>query len=171
MPTQQNDVHPLFAILNAIEVDAGVLAYVNSLGDQGRAQLVDVATNAKERLTPTERARAIFLLGQLRWRPAFDPLRKLLHDESARVRLSTLYALSKIDAPHAVPLLLETIKDLKSGISERGHALRCLSDIGDEETIKELETWVEDVKSIELKRLARNTIMQLSLGLKRLKFD
>ena len=114
MPQQQSDMHPLSAILNVVEVDAGVLAYVNALGDKGRAQLVDVAS-AKERLTPTERSRAIFLLGQLRWRPAFDSLRKLLHDESAKVRLSTLYALSKIDGPLAVPLLLETIKDPKSG--------------------------------------------------------
>ena len=170
MPQQQNDVHPLSAVLNVVEVDAGVLAYVNALGDKGRAQLVDVAS-AKEKLSPTERARAIFLLGQLRWRPAFDSLRKLLHDEFAKVRLSTLYALSKIDGPQAAPLLLETMKDPKSGISEQGHALRCLSDIGDAETIKVLEIWAEDVKQVALKRLARTAIKQIGLRQSRFEGD
>jgi HEAT repeat protein len=151
--------------LNAIEIDAGVLAYVRSLGDRGRAQLLDAAAKVKKTVSAGERAKAVFLLGELGWPQAFAPLRKLLQDKSASVRLNTIYALAKIDGPQAVPILLQMLNDRRSGITEQGHSLRCLAGIGDRDTLKALETWMAGVKSFELQRLAQAAIRELSRGL------
>lgn len=173
MTKQQQDPQlPLIDVLNAIEADEGVMAYVGSLGVEGRKQLLDIATQkSKGKYAPGERARAVFLLGEMRWRPAFKSLRTLLHDESRSVRLNAIYALSDVGGPHAVQPLMETVRDPKGGISEKAHALHCLADIGDRNTLNELESWAEDVQTIELRRLAKDTNKRLRSTLKGLEVD
>lgn len=164
------DQPPLFDILNAIEVDAGVMAYASSLGEAGWKQLLDIATErGKGKYAPGERARAVFLLGALRWRPAFTALRTLLHDESATVRLNAIHALGAVGGPHAVPPLLTIVKDPLVDLSARAHALRCLADIGDQHTLEELESWAKDEQHVELRWVAQVTTNRLRLILKGLR--
>ena len=169
MAKRQREQPPLFDVLNAIEVDAGVVACVDSLGDTGRKRLLEIATKkSKGKYSTSERARAVFLLGELRWRPAFASLGRLLRDESATVRFNSIYAIAAVGGPHAIQPLLATIKDPKAELSEKAHALHCLAVIGDQDTLKELESWGGDVADIELRRVVKMTQRRLRLVIERL---
>lgn len=167
MATVDQQKQPLLsAALEAIEADEGILAYVNSLGEEGRRHLVEVAAGSGSGASEAQRGRAVFLLGQLRWRPAFGTLRELLQDPSATVRLNAIYALGEVGGPHAVEPLLGIAKNGKLNISERAHAIRCLAVIGDRNTSEELHQLTISVDSPELGRVARSAIRRIERDLK-----
>ena len=167
MAKQQQKIGKLSLInaLSAVEVDQGALSLINSFGEAGQKELVKIASTPTKGITPEIRARAVYVLGILRWRPAFKPLLKLLRDKSASVRLNAIYAISEVGGPNAVEPLLTIVKDAKRGATEQAHALRCLADIGDEKTLAELEAWSGKVQSIELKKLAGDMLKRLRLSL------
>jgi HEAT repeat protein len=167
MAKQQQKIGKLSLInaLSAVEVDLGVLSLINSYGKAGHEELVKITSTPTKGITPEIRARAVYVLGILRWRPAFKPLLKLLRDKSASVRLNAIYAISEVGGPNAVEPLLTIVKDAKRGATEQAHALRCLADIGDEKTLVELEAWSGKVQSIELKKLAGDMLKRLRLSL------
>jgi HEAT repeat protein len=92
----------------------------------------------------------------------------LLRDKSPSVRLNAVYALGEVGGPHAVGPLLKVMKDSKAGVTAQAHAARCLAEIGDQQTLDELERGRRDVESLELKRVAVEAGRRLASQLKQL---
>jgi len=153
--------------LNAVEVDLGVLSLVRFYGEAGYAELIKIAATRSKGVTPAMRARAVHLLGVLRWRPAFAALVRLLKDGSDTVRLNAIYAVGEVGGPNAVKPLLGIVRDAKRSLTEQAHALRALAAVGDADTIAALQVWSGRVRSPELKAVANDTLKRITLALQR----
>lgn len=146
--------------LEAFEIDDSILLYFDQFGDEGREALLAIAQDPKHD-PPGHRGRAVFVLGELAWRPAFKTMVGLLDDASASVRLHAIHACARIGGPEAVKPLLRIARDEQRPLTERVHALRPLSEIGEEDLIDHLAEWQCEESPPELDRQLRETLTGL----------
>ena len=155
-------LNPLF---DAIEVDEGVMSYLESLGQEGRSNLIAAANTIDGSVSDIQRSRAIYALGELGWRPAFRSLVKLINDEAATVRLSAMHTLTKIGGGNAVEPLLCLITEENISVTEKAHALDCLARVGDTNALEEIRRWAACADSVDLQSVARAAIDDISFQL------
>jgi hypothetical protein len=155
-------------VLNAIEVDEGVLARVQALGEAGWRQLLAVASATKGPHTPAERAprdlppgRAAMAAGlQGGERAAAGQVPECPAQRRVRARGGGR-------APRGGPAP-QGHEGFQARVTAQAHAARCLAEIGDQQTLDELERWRRDVESLELKRVAAEAGRRLASQLKQL---
>ena len=127
----------LLALLDAPELDGGVLAEIQSFGDDGLTFLV--ATAVGRRSERHVRARAIDALGVLRAPLAAPALVRLLRDPALGAHAA--YALALIDPAGAVKDLLPLVNGKNVDRMVRAHALEALGEISDDRAAEQLEQW------------------------------
>jgi HEAT repeat protein len=150
--------------LEAFEIDDSILLYFDQFGDEGREALLAIAQDPKHD-PPGHRGRAVFVLGELAWRPAFKTMVGLLDDVSASVRLHAIHACARIGGPEAVQPLLKIATDEQRPLTERVHALRPLAQIGEEDLIDHLAEWQCEELPPELGRQLHDTLASLRRAL------
>lgn len=158
-------------LFDAFEVDEGVLRHIESLGEEALSSLIKIAQGTEGEHTDTDRARAVYALGALRWRKAFSPLLQLLFDEAACVRRHAIYALGETGGPNAAGPLLEFLSNPETDAIEQAHALTCLGHIGDEDTKQSILDWSEEHTSIDMKKVVRKAICDIDRQLDAIKAD
>ncbi|MEM8917132.1 MAG: HEAT repeat domain-containing protein, partial [Pseudomonadota bacterium] len=153
------DREQIAALLDVIEVDDGVIRHIDSLGQKARLHLVELATDLET--DEAIRARALFVLGLLGWRPAFRPVRALLDDESRVVRIAAMRCLALVGGPNAADPLIETLTDDQNGPVEIGHALDGIGRVGDEGTLEWLQTWLDQQTDFDRRKLVCKAIADI----------
>jgi hypothetical protein len=151
--------------LDAFEIDEALLPYFDRFGDKGRRLLLALA--GMSGYEPVHhRSRAVYVLGELGWRPAFPRLARLLDDPVPSIRFNAIYACARTGGPNAIGPLLELALDEERDQSERIHALRPLAQIGDLQVVQQLEKWPCEGLPPDLARQRRDTLGRLRDGLR-----
>ena len=151
----------LYSLLNTEETDIGTVAAADMFGEEGKQILLNVSAGKGKGFSSQQRARAVYLLGLLRWEKATKPIIQLIASKDQSIRVHALYALGLIGGNEAINSLVKTMKNPKTGPIEKAHVLHILGEIGDKSVEKEIRDFVSKERDISLRLEAEQAIINI----------
>jgi HEAT repeat protein len=151
----------LYSLLNTEETDIGTVAAADMFGEEGKQILLNVAAGTRKGFSSQQRARAVYLLGLLRWEKATKPIIQLIASKDQSIRVHALYALGLIGGNNAISSLVKNMRNPKTGPIEKAHILHILGEIGDKSVEREIRDFISKERDISLRLEAERAIINI----------
>ena len=151
-------------LLSAIEIDAGVIQQINTLGKKGKQYLLSLIKEASSHPRSDLVNNAIYVLGELGSKDDITALSKLIDTSDENIQMRAIHALSRLDVDLAEEQAFRIIENSDVSKNVKGHALMVLSQVISSESTERFQKWVElnhDVQ--ELKNISAQISFNMGL--------